>query len=89
MALSESDRVRMLEALAVDMTLKATQRLRAIEELGRIESRRRMAEGRGGQDDGGREDAADPMADLWEPELERRVRAQARGRRGRAQRAQA
>lgn len=74
MPLSEADRIRMLEAIAEDMELKATQRLRALEELGRIESRKKG--GRGGAAPTGTE-AVDPMADMDELEV-RRVRKQQR-----------
>jgi hypothetical protein len=79
MAVSEADRVKMLEALAVDESLKATQRLRAIEELGRIDSRRRMQEGKSEARPEG--DAPYPMEDLWELEVERRARVRRRERR--------
>ncbi len=62
----------MLEALAADETLKATQRLRALEELGRIR-RRDEDEARSATSEG--EDFEDPMADLWEVELVRRKAA--------------
>jgi len=80
MGLSEDDRIKMLEALAADESLKATQRLRAIEEIGKIEGRRRMAEGRSAER-GPEEDADYPMTDLWEIELERRARLRKRERR--------
>lgn len=62
MALSEADRVKLLEALATNETLKATQRLRALEELGRMESRR--ANGAQTPEQDPEEMAPDPMADL-------------------------
>jgi hypothetical protein len=74
MALSEADRVRMLEEMATDMTLKATQRLRAFEELGRIESRRTGAAAAPEPD----EVAPDPMADLDEMERARQKRGRRR-----------
>jgi len=71
-ALSESDRVRMLELLAADEGLKATQRLRALEELGRIESRRAAGQHAIPVAD---EQAPDPMVDLDEMEQARQKRA--------------
>lgn len=71
MALSEADRIRMLEALAADEDLKATQRLRALEELGRIESRRSGAVAAPEPDEA---DAPDPFADLDEVEAQRKKR---------------
>jgi hypothetical protein len=74
MGLSTADRIKMLEALATDETLKATQRLRAMEELGRIESRMHaQAKPAPVQQD----DAPDPMADLDELEAQRQKRARA------------
>jgi hypothetical protein len=70
MALSEAERVRMLEEMAADDSLKATQRLRALEELGRIENRRNG----GTRTEVKPEDAPDPMADLDEVEAQRRKR---------------
>lgn len=61
----------MLEALAADEDLKATQRLRALEELGRIESRKNAAAAPADEPD---EQAPDPMADLDELEARRRKR---------------
>lgn len=58
----------MLEALASDETLKATQRLRALEELGRIESRRT---GQTAAPEPDEADAPDPMADLDDMERQR------------------
>jgi hypothetical protein len=72
MALSEADRIAMLEALAKDETLKATQRLRALEELGRIEGRRNGVADEAPADD---ELAPDPMADLDEMEQQRLKRS--------------
>lgn len=60
----------MLEALAKDESLKATQRLRALEELGRMESRREAA---GPKVPDGEEMPPDPMADLDEMENRRRA----------------
>lgn len=62
----------MLEALAQDEGLKATQRLRALEELGRIEARKALAVQRVVPED---ELAPDPMADLEEMERARQKRA--------------
>jgi hypothetical protein len=62
----------MLEAMAQDEGLKATQRLRALEELGRIESRRL---GGGEKAEDTEELAPDPMADLDEMEQQRLKRA--------------
>lgn len=74
MALTEADRIKMLESLAQDESLKATQRLRALEELGRIE-------GRKGQQtvdpNAPKEEAPDPMADLDELEALRQKRKNA------------
>jgi hypothetical protein len=67
----------MLEAFAADESLKATQRLRAVEEIGKIESRRRMAEGRS-PERGPEFDAEYPMTDLREAERVRRTRLRAR-----------
>jgi hypothetical protein len=75
-ALSEADRIKMLEALAADESLKATQRLRALEELGRIESRR--AGGNAAAPDSPDEVFADPMADLDEMEAARQKRQRRR-----------
>jgi len=77
MALSEDDRLRLLEAFAADETLKATQRLRALEEIGLIEARRRMREGRVREAEVVA-DAPDPMADLHAAEIERRERTRRR-----------
>lgn len=67
----------MLEELAADETLKATQRLRALEELGRMDAR----ENGGAADDTPVDELApDPMADLDELEAMRLKRA-AGGRR--------
>lgn len=74
MGLSEADRVKMLEALAQDETLKATQRLRALEELGRIEARKHAVVKPASME---REDAPDPMADLDQLEAQRQKRARA------------
>lgn len=62
----------MLEALAQDESLKATQRLRALEELGRIEGRKN---GQATALDTPNEEAPDPMADLDQLEAQRRKRA--------------
>lgn len=62
----------MLEELARDETLKATQRLRALEELGRIESRR--LGGGAAQEADAEELPPDPMADLDDMERQRRKR---------------
>lgn len=72
-ALSEADRVRLLEEIAQDMSVKATQRLRALEELGRIQGRRASVSG--SEDDDADRVAPDPMAMLdvaWADELEQR-----------------
>ncbi len=74
MPLSEEQRIEMLEALATDDSLKATQRLRALEELGRIAGRRQQS-GSGQSDRTADEEAPDPMADLDELESRRRRRA--------------
>lgn len=66
----------MLEEMAQDADLKATQRLRAIEELGRIESRR--AGGAAADDTPADELAPDPMADLDDMERQRMKRAERR-----------
>jgi hypothetical protein len=81
MALSLQQRIAMLEAIAVDEKVKATQRLRAMEELGRIESRQMAAAGAGSQEPDPSEMAPDPMADLDEMEAQRQKRA-ARGKAG-------
>lgn len=70
MPLTEKDRIEMLEALAKDESLKATQRLRALEELGRMESRREAAGPKAPVDE---EMPPDPMADLDEMENRRRA----------------
>ena len=67
----------MLEAMAQDEDLKATQRLRALEELGRIEARRAGGAG-AAPDDAPEELAPDPMADLDEMEQQRLKRARRR-----------
>lgn len=74
MGLTEAERVRMLEGLAQDESLKATQRLRALEELGRIEGRRagRVVP------EAAEEVAPDPFADLDQVEAQRRKRARRR-----------
>lgn len=73
MPLTEADRIKMLEELAQDQGLKATQRLRAIEELGRIDARRAAA----GVVKVEPEDELppDPMADLELMERDRQKRA--------------
>lgn len=63
----------MLEEIAENGELKATQRLRALEELGRIESRR--SGGAAAEQDEADEVAPDPMADLDEMEAQRLKRA--------------
>jgi hypothetical protein len=63
----------MLEEMASDASLKATQRLRALEELGRIEARRSAPKGPAVEQED--EAAPDPMADLDEMEAARRRRA--------------
>lgn len=73
MALSVEDRVKMLEAIAADEELKATQRLRALEELGRIEARQRN--GTAADDPGDAELPPDPMADLDDMERQRLKRS--------------
>lgn len=72
MPLSENERILMLEELAQDKELKATQRLRALEELGRIEARR--SGGVAAPEPGDEEMPPDPMADLDEIEEQRRKR---------------
>lgn len=62
----------MLEAIAADEDLKATQRLRALEELGRIEGR--LSGAKSADDDQDDDLAPDPMADLDEMEQARRKR---------------
>jgi hypothetical protein len=74
-ALTVEDRIKMLEALAADEDLKATQRLRALEELGRIEARR-SGESAAAQDD--EELPPDPMTDLDEMEQARQKRLRRR-----------
>ena len=76
MPLTLDDRIKMLEALAADEDLKATQRLRALEELGRIESRRSGAASAATVEDD--ELPPDPMADLDEMEAQRRKRQRRR-----------
>lgn len=73
MPLSEPERIQMLETIARDESLKATQRLRALEELGKIDARRGVQ--RTG-DDVMDELAPDPMADMteWEQARQRRSR---------------
>jgi hypothetical protein len=70
MPLSEADRIRLLEELAQDPDLKATQRLRALEELGR--ERRREA---GRVETLPPEEQPDPFEDMDELEAARRRRA--------------
>lgn len=71
-ALTEDDRIAFLEELAADKGLKATQRLRAIEELGRIEARRAGPKAAEQVDDP--DEAPDPFADLDEMETARQKR---------------
>lgn len=59
----------MLEEIAADDQVKATQRLRALEELGRMDAREN---GAAGADEPVDEMAPDPMADLDELEAHRR-----------------
>lgn len=66
----------MLEGLAKDESLKATQRLRALEELGRIESRRSGSAA--AAPDTENLVFADPMADLDEMEQARAARVRRR-----------
>lgn len=79
--LTVEDRIAMLTAIAQDESLKATQRLRAIEELGRIEARRAAAAGSVVEPDPGDPVAPDPMADLDEMEAARQRRLARGGRR--------
>lgn len=60
----------MLEEIAADKDVKATQRLRALEELGRMDARETGA----AEPDVPEEMAPDPMADLDEVEQARRRR---------------
>jgi hypothetical protein len=78
--LTPEKRIEMLTAIAEDESIKVTQRLRALEEIGKIEARLAQAAGAAVEDENGRNDAAaDPMADLDEMEAERvkRVRRKA------------
>jgi hypothetical protein len=77
---STEDRIKALEAIAADESIKPTQRLRAMEELGRIETRMRLAQGERDRP-AGDDDSPYPMEDLWEVEVERRERARSRERR--------
>lgn len=61
----------MLEEIAADERVKATQRLRALEELGRMDAREN---GAAAADEPVDELAPDPMADLDELEVRRRKR---------------
>lgn len=61
----------MLEGIASDEDVKPTTRLRALEELGRIESRQRAESGAGAAAEPDADDAPDPMADLDEMEAQR------------------
>lgn len=63
----------MLEEIAADDQVKATQRLRALEELGRMDARENGA----ASDEPVDEMAPDPMADLDELEAVRRKRRKA------------
>lgn len=69
----------MLEAIAVDEDLKATQRLRALEELGRMDFR---AGQQGASEKADEEMAPDPMADLDEVEQARLKRSRRRAAAG-------
>lgn len=77
MAVSVADRVKILEGIIGDESVKASTRLRAIEELGRIEARAQQASAPSPD----REDelAPDPMADLDEMELFRQRKARRQG----------
>lgn len=79
-AFSAEDRIKALEAIAADESIKPTQRLRAMEELGRIETRMRLAKGER-ERPGAADEAPYPMEDLWALEDERRARARSRERR--------
>lgn len=79
MGLSAAERRKMLEEIAADDQVKATQRLRALEELGRMDARE--AGPAAGADADPDEMAPDPMADLDELEAVRQRRAAAGGRR--------
>lgn len=81
MALSEADRIKLLEELAANEDLKATQRLRALEELGRIEARKSGAAAAAATTPVD-EDAPDPMADLDELEQRRLARKSKRAAAG-------
>lgn len=72
-ALTPAARRKMLEEIAADEEVKATQRLRALEELGRMDSRE--AGGAAADADAPEDLAPDPMADLDELEQRRRKRA--------------
>ena len=74
-ALTLKDRLAMLEKIAGDESVKVTQRLRAMEEIGRIESRLQAASGKADEPGEG-EMAPDPMADLDEMEQARQRRLQ-------------
>lgn len=63
----------MLEEIAADDQVKATQRLRALEELGRMDARENGA----ASDEPVDEMAPDPMADLDELEARRRRKKKA------------
>ena len=79
MGLTSAERRKMLEEIAADEDVKATQRLRALEELGRMDARESGAAANAEPDPD--EMAPDPMADLDELEAVRQKRAAAGGRR--------
>ena len=68
--------MRILEGMALDESLPATQRMRAIEELGRIER-----QGRGVEPSAGAEVAADPFGEYDELAQARRERVAKQRRR--------
>lgn len=71
MTLTEPDRIALLEEIAQDKTIKATQRLRALEELGR--ERRREAARTGAELPP--EEQPDPFADMDEVAVARQRRS--------------
>jgi hypothetical protein len=70
MALSEADRIAILEEIARDEGVKPSTRLRAMEEIGRLEARRSVVPAPAAEG----ESAPDPMADLDEMESARQKR---------------
>ena len=73
MALDVDARIALLEKIAQDEDVKMTQRLRALEEIGRLEARRNSAAGKADTQDEN-ELAPDPFADLDEMEAQRQKR---------------